>query len=441
MDPGVFALKGTLAYTPTFHEFVFLEDHYLVCKGSRVEGVYAELPARFYGIQVEDWSGHIIIPGMCDMHIHAPQYAFRGLGQNIEGGLWDTWFERYAFPDESRYADEEYARRAYSRLTADLKASTTTRFCMYSSLHRHGTEILMELLHQAGFAGYVGKVNMDRNSAPGLEETTEESLAETRRWLADCADGRFGDILPILTPRYTPSCTDALMEELGRLAEEEHLPVQTHLSEGLDEIEWVKSLKPDIDFYAQAYDMYGLFGTVTPTVLAHCIFPTPEEFDLMRRRSVWVAHCPNGNLNSCGTAAPILDYVDAGIHVGLGSDSAGGVTLNMMRMTYEAILASKVRWAYLERKSPYDEKHILTLANAFYLATKGGGSLWGKAGSFEPGNCFDAVVLDDSRLRDLVPRSTYERVERLVSLSDDRDVAAKYINGRLVYQRRTGGNA
>ena len=149
MAPGVFALKGTIAYTPTFHEFVFLEDHYLVCKGSRVEGVYAELPARFYGIQVEDWSGHIIIPGMCDMHIHAPQYAFRGLGQNIEGGLWDTWFERYAFPDESRYADEEYARRAYSRLTADLKASTTTRFCMYSSLHRHGTEILMELLHQA----------------------------------------------------------------------------------------------------------------------------------------------------------------------------------------------------------------------------------------------------------------------------------------------------
>ena len=435
--PELSALKGTLAFTPTFDEFSFLEDHYLVRRGNQVEGVYATLPEEYANIPVEDWSGHIIIPGMCDMHIHAPQYAFRGLGQNIEGGRWDTWFERYAFPDESRYADEEYARKAYGRVVADLKATTTTRFCIYSSLHRGGTEVLMELLHKAGFAGYVGKVNMDRNSAPGLEETTEESIAETRLWLEHCADGRFGDVRPMLTPRYTPSCTDELMEELGRIAKEYHLPVQTHLSEGLDEIEWVKELKPEIDFYAQAYDMYGLFGTETPTVLAHCIFPTKEEFELMRQRNIWVAHCSNGNLNSCGTAAPILDYVDAGIHVGLGSDSAGGVTLNLMRMTYEAIMASKVRWAYLERKSPFDAKHILTLANAFYLATKGGGSLWGKAGSFEPGYCFDAVVLDDSRIKDFIPRSTYERVERLVSLSDDREIVAKYINGRLVYQRNT----
>ncbi|MBR5871106.1 MAG: amidohydrolase family protein [Clostridia bacterium] len=438
-SPRISALKGTLVFTPSFHEFVFLEDHYLVYRDHRIIGAYAELPSEYADIPVEDWTGHIIIPGMCDMHIHAPQYAFRGLGQNIEGGRWDTWFERYAFPDESRYADEEYAYRAYGRLVQDLITSPTTRFCMYSSLHRRGTEILMELLHKAGFAGYVGKVNMDRNSAPGLEETTQESIAETDLWLEHCADGRFGDVQPMLTPRYTPSCTDELMAALGRIAKERGLPVQTHLSEGLDEIEWVKQLKPDIDFYAQAYDMYDLFGTVTPTVLAHCIFPTEEEFDLMRKRNVWVAHCPNGNLNSCGTAAPILDYVNAGIHVGIGTDSAGGVTLNMLRMTYEAMMTSKVRWAYVERKTPFDQKNVLTLANAFYLATKGGGSLWGNVGSFEEGYCLDAVVLDDSRIKDFIPRSTYERVERLISIGDDREIAAKYINGKLVYRKSNGG--
>lgn len=294
----------------------------------------------------------------------------------------------------------------------------------------------MELLHKAGFAGYVGKVNMDRNSAPGLQETTKESLGATMQWLRDCEDGRFGEIRPILTPRYTPSCTDALMEGLGEIVRERHLPVQTHLSEGLDEIAWVKELKPEIEFYGQAYDMYDLFGTLSPTVLAHCIFPTEEEFQLMRNRNVWVAHCPNGNLNSCGTAAPILDYMNAGIHVGMGTDSAGGVTINMMRMVYDAIIASKVRWAYLERNGdPYAEKNVLTLANSFYLATKGGGSLWGNVGSFEAGYLFDAVVLDDSRIKDLIPRSTYERVERLISLSDDREVAAKYVNGAMIFKR------
>ncbi|MBR4866903.1 MAG: guanine deaminase, partial [Clostridia bacterium] len=123
MESNLYALKGMIVYTPSFHELVFLEDHYLVCEGTRVEGVYQELPEKFSGIPVEDWSGKVIIPGMCDMHIHAPQYAFRGLGQNIEGGQWETWFERYAFPDESRYADEEYAYRAYGRLVKDLTAS------------------------------------------------------------------------------------------------------------------------------------------------------------------------------------------------------------------------------------------------------------------------------------------------------------------------------
>lgn len=121
--------------------------------------------------------------------------------------------------------------------------------------------------------------------------------------------------------------------------------------------------------------------------------------------------------------------------VGIGTDSAGGVSLNMLRMTYEAMMVSKVRWAYVERKSPTDKKRALTLANAMYLATKGGGSLWGKAGSFEPGYYFDAVVLDDSRIKDFIPRSPYERLERLVSQSDDREIAAKYVNGRPVYRQ------
>lgn len=67
--------------------------------------------------------------------------------------------------------------------------------------------------------GCVGKVNMDRNSGDVLTETTEESIRETERWLDEAAD-KFEHIKPILTPRFTPTCSDALMAFLGRLAQE-----------------------------------------------------------------------------------------------------------------------------------------------------------------------------------------------------------------------------
>ncbi len=124
-------------------------------------------------------------------------------------------------------------------------------------------------------------------------------------------------------------------------------------------------------------------------------------------------------MNSCGCAAPIMDYLDAGIAVGLGTDVGGGNTLNMFRTIFEAILASKVFWASKNGARNMDQRKVLSLPNAFYLATKGGGVLW-KSGSFEPGYCFDAVILDDSRFCDGVQRTPYVRMERLFTLSDDR---------------------
>ena len=145
----------------------------------------------------------------------------------------------------------------------------TTRVCMFSSLHRPATLILMEELERAGVTGYVGKVNMDRNGVPGLlQETTESSMEETLAWLEQCAD--FRHIRPILTPRFTPSCTDELMAFLGKLAAERALPVQSHLSENLSEIEWVRQLHPDCQQYWETYEKYGLWGC--RTLMAHCVW-------------------------------------------------------------------------------------------------------------------------------------------------------------------------
>ena len=139
--------------------------------------------------------------------------------------------------------------------------------------------------------------------------------------------------------------------------------------------------------------------------------------------------------NAAGGVAPILDMVRDGIQVGLGTDMAGGYTLSLLRTITDAIQASKLRWVYTERNGePFAKKRFMTIANAFYLATKGGGAFFGKVGSFEPDYEFDAVVLDDAPLADFVERPLPDRLQRILWCHTPETVTAKFIQGKQVYQ-------
>ena len=404
-----FALKGNLVYTPVCGELAQHPDSYLVCENGTVAGVFDVLPERYRGIPVEDYGDKLILPGFVDLHVHAGQYAYRGLGMDME--LLD-WLEQNAFPEESRFAEEAYAEAAYRIFVDALLHSTTTRASIFATLHRPATLRLMQLLDQAGLPCYVGKVNMDRNSPDYLRETTEQSLAETRRWL---------------TPRFTPSCTDALMAGLGRLQREFGVPMQSHLSENLSEIAWVQELCPGTRFYGEAYAQFGLFGGDCPTVMAHCVWSGEEERALMKETGVFIAHCPQSNMNVSSGIAPVKQYLQEGQKVGLGSDVAGGVHLSILRAMTDAIQCSKLRWRLVDQDTP-----ALTVPEALYMATKGGGAFFGKVGSFEPGYEFDAVVMDDSTLPTTRTCTLTERLERIVYLSDGRP-CAKYAAGRKLF--------
>ena len=237
MNSKTFALKGTVCYSEDLHKLVTAENAWVVCEDGRCAGVFAELPEKYAGIPCRDVGDSLIIPGMSDLHLHAPQYSFRSIGMDLE--LLE-WLDNMAFPEESGYADMEYAKKAYSIFAEDLKKSATTRASVFATLHVPATELLMELLNDTGVKAYVGKVNMDRNGPATLQEESAKASAEaTERWILDTLE-KYENVKPILTPRFTPSCTDALMEELGRLQKKYHLPVQSHLSENLGEIAWGK---------------------------------------------------------------------------------------------------------------------------------------------------------------------------------------------------------
>lgn len=421
-----FALKGQICYATGLHELQIVEGGYLLCEDGMSMGVCRELPEGWEEVSVQDYGDRIIIPGLVDLHLHAPQYAFRGMGMDLE--LLD-WLNAITFPEEAKYGNLEYAESAYRIFAENLRKGATTRAVIFATIHLAATELLMELLDESGLKVMVGKVNMDRNSPDILREADAETSAEdTVRWLERTA-GKYRNVRPILTPRFIPSCTDELMAKLKEIQRKYHLPVQSHLSENPGEVGWVQELCPESEFYGDAYDRFGLFGGEDcQAVMAHCVYSDEREQERIKERGVWVAHCPESNINLSSGVAPVRQFLDKGIRVGLGSDLAGGSSDSIFRAMAHAVQASKMRWRMED-----ESLAPLTIEEAFYMATKGGGSFFGKVGSFEPGYELDAVVLDDGGLKHPQPLSVRERLERICYLSDDRQIAAKYVAGEQLF--------
>lgn len=420
-----FVLKGNICYSRDAAAFRTVEAGYLVCVDGLSAGVFKELPEQYAGWPVTDYGDRLIVPGLVDLHIHAPQYGFRGLGMDLE--LLD-WLNTHTFPEEAKYADLGYAKKGYTVFAENMKRSATTRACIFATIHREATELLMDLMEETGLKTMIGKVNMDRNSPDILiEESAGASALDTVRWLQETA-GKYRNVKPILTPRFTPSCTDELMERLGEIQKEYGLPVQSHLSENQGEVAWVKELCPWSRFYGDTYDHFGLFCGETGSVMAHCVWSGDQEQECMKERGVYVAHCPQSNTNLSSGIAPVREYLDRGIHVGLGTDVAGGTGESVFRAMADAIQVSKLRWRLVD-----ESKKPLTAQEAFYLGTKGGGAFFGKVGSFEPGYELDAVVLEDESLKHPQPLTVEERLERMIYLSDERNIIGKYVAGQKIF--------
>ena len=424
MNGPVFILRGNIVYSKDQNELNICEHGYLVCRDGQVEGVYRTLPFGLGGNPIHDHGDCLIIPGLVDLHIHAPQYSFRGLGMDME--LLE-WLETNTFPEEAKYESLEYARKAYQIFADNMRRSATTRACIFGTVHRPATLLLMDMMEKTGLDTMIGKVNMDRNCPDYIIEETEESAGETLEWIKDVLHRKYKNTRPILTPRFTPSCTDELMEELKKLQMRYGLPLQSHLSENQGEIAWVKELCPWAEFYGDAYDRFGLFGADCPTVMAHCVYSDEREIERMKENGVFIAHCPESNMNVSSGIAPVRTFLEQGLHVGIGSDVAGGSTENLFRAMAHAVQSSKLRWRLTD-----DSLEALTAEEVFYMATKGGGAFFGKVGSFEKGYEFDAVVLDDSRLKHPQPLDVRSRLERMIYLADEREIRAKYVKGKEI---------
>ena len=401
--------------------YVAVENGKVACVASTLSDISVQCPAfDINDAEVVDFGNKLLIPAMNDMHVHAPQVHNQGVAMDLE---LLPWLQNYTFPEESKYADADYAERMYRRFLHTQWHFGTMRSVVFGTVHTESTRILMKLYQEAGMGALVGKVAMNRNCPDALCEDADAAVKGNEQLIAEFNQPD-ALVRPIITPRFVPSCTPELLKACGELAAKYQLPVQSHLSENMSEIAWVAELEPESKSYGDAYNRYGLFGQ-TPTIMAHCVWTKGEELELMKRNGVMVAHCPTSNFNLSSGMAPIRTLLDESVPIGLGSDISGGHDLNMFRILVYAIQVSKMHYQSDHNKA------FLTLPEVFWIATKSAGSFFGKVGSFEPGYDFDALVIDDSVLYP-DEYSLLHRLERFIYVGDDRQITHRFCRGQEI---------
>ena len=343
--------------------------------------------------------GSVLLPGFVDLHIHAPQYA--QLGSALDVPL-EVWLQKYTFPIEARYADAAFARRAYAVLVDDLLAAGTTTAMYYGTIHDEANRLLADFCIDKGQRALIGKVAMDdpdqcpdyyRDADAATAVAGTESLID---YIRAHPDNRERRVLPVVTPRFIPSCTDGLLEDLGALARDRDCHIQTHCSES----DWEHGYAFD-RFGASDTESLDRFGLLRRgAVLGHCNFLSAADMERIRVREAAVAHCPLSNAYFSGAVFPLKAALEKGLHIGLGTDMSAGFASSVFDSARSAITASRVLETGTDPDLASDarSRHAnvrIDFRDAFHLATAGGGAALDlPIGVFRPGFRFDAMLID-----------------------------------------------
>ncbi|MBT9385936.1 guanine deaminase [Pseudooceanicola sp. CBS1P-1] len=445
-------LVGTAFHTPARDRLEVLEDHAFVLDGAgRISAVLPpDAPGRAALLAEAGAADRLerlppdafLIPGLVDLHVHAPQWP--QLGKALDAPL-EVWLQKYTFPLEARFADPDFARRVYDDLVQTLLDQGTTTAVYFGSVDVEPNLILAEACLRHGQRALVGKVAMD-DPAQCPEDyrdaRAEAGIAATRDFVLRLREmaqdtGELPLVLPVITPRFIPTCTDALLAGLGALAEELGCHVQTHCSESDWEVGHVHDRLGCTD--CAALERFGLLRE--GTVLAHSNFITEADMGLIREAGSAVAHCPMSNAYFANAVFPLRDALERGVKVGLGTDISGGFSASLFDAARHALMASRLAAAGTdpglapELRGPGGA--ALSTVETFWLATAGGGeALALPLGQFRVGAPFDALVVQAN-----APGCAFRRFdaeeplaevfEKLVLSADRGAIRSVWVDGRL----------
>tara|TARA_B100000700_G_scaffold305004_1_gene378312 strand:+ start:1924 stop:3255 length:1332 start_codon:yes stop_codon:yes gene_type:complete len=431
-------IRGTILHTPKKGHLEVLEDQ--VVSTNSLGLIDSVVPySESCQLDIELGQSVVLIPGLIDTHIHAPQWP--QLGTGLDEPL-ESWLFKYTFPLEARYSDEEFALTVWESMVPKLLRQGTTTAVYFSSIHEPATLSLAETCLAHGQRAYVGRVAMDHPEGTPewyRDSSSADGIDASRRSIADIRSlsGNSGLVRPIVTPRFIPACTDELLEGLGRLAEAEDVLTQTHCSESDWEHGYVLERFGISD--TLALERFGLLRD--HSVLAHGSHLTGHDMQLAAKTGAGVAHCPLSNSYFANAVFPMARALEAGLRVGLGSDIAGGSQSSIFRQCEHAVTVSRMLDDGVDASISSTRRGVpgsrVDIPTAFWAATAGAAELLGiPAGVLSEGHVFDAIAVDigpSSSTGVWTDFDDWPRIfEKMVRSTNGSDINHVWVNGREV---------
>lgn len=375
-------------------------------------------------IDHQDWTGHLICPGFVDTHIHFAQTdMIASYGEQLL-----DWLNKYTFPEEKKFSDPDHARQVADFFLEELLRNGTTTASVFPTVHSSSVSSFFEAANQKNMRMICGKIMMDRNCPPELQDDTSKSEETIRRLIAKWHGT--GRLTYSLTPRFAPTSSPEQLQMAGRLfGEVPGIHLQSHLAENLGEIEWVKELFPKANSYLDVYEEFGLLGE--RSIYAHCIHISDLDRMKIKNTETSIAFAPSSNSFLGSGIFDLKAAMDMDIKVGMSTDVGAGTSFSILQTLGDAYKALQLRGQNLNS------------IEAFYLATLGGARalcLEDKIGNFLPGKEGDFIVLDPAATP-LFKRRTQgiSKLEDLLFtymiLGDDRAIKATYILGKGLYRK------
>lgn len=400
-----------------------VQDGALLIRDNRIERILSKEERDRLGPidgEVVNAERMVAVPGFVQTHIHLCQTLFRGLADDLE--LLD-WLRNKIFPFEHAHLPSSMYASARVGLAELVRSGTTTIMDMGSVHHE---EEIFRAVEESGIRAFIGKAMMDMNETfPPLRESTADALASTARQAESWHRASGGRIRYAVAPRFVLSCSEGLLKEAHAITRS--IPgvlFHTHAAENRKEMEQVRARckAGNVEFF----DGLGILDHAS--CLAHCIWLSDREVDLLASHHAKVLHCPTSNLKLGSGIARVPEMLHKGIRVSLGADGAPcNNTLDMFQEMRHAALIQK----------PLHGATSMSAGTVFELATIGGAAVLGleeEVGSLEPGKKADITLLDLEQAHNPsveAADSIYSSIVYSGSASNVRSVMA---DGRWLYR-------
>jgi 5-methylthioadenosine/S-adenosylhomocysteine deaminase len=409
-----------------------IRDGAVVVDGDEIAAVgrRTDLIVAHPDAEVTDFGDAAILPGFINCHSHLELTSMRGSLDDVEHDF-PAWLLKLNGL-RAEMSDDMIKEAAIAGAREGAAAGVTC----FADIGRMG----FAGLHALKEVGLRGVIYQETEFSPE-DATAEEDFAKLVGKFNVLREGETTLVRVGISPHSPYTVSSRLFEMLAQVSIIDGVPLHIHVAESAAEHEL---LTKGTGFFTSVYEKYGVewhsphstpieylerLGVLAARpLLAHCVTASASDIERIERSGASVAHCPKSNAKFGHGSAPFEAFLDAGIAVGLGSDSV--VSNNVCDILEEA------RFASLTARNREGSNRFVTAREMLETATMGGARALGmdaSIGSLEPGKQADLAVVS---LSEMAQNPVSDIHAALVFTSNARDVRTTMVAGKIVYSSK-----